>query len=335
MRALFLLLPLALWLSGCNELQSALHPRGPQAAQLADLFWLFTAVCGAIWVAVMVALGVALLRRRAPPARQPIDVDPAGERRSAVTVAVAVAATAVILIVFILTSYLATHSMAQAARGDALEIKLTGRQWWWDIEYQDAKPDRIVRTANEIHIPVGRPVRITLSAADVIHSFWVPNLTGKQDLIPGRHNVIAFAATRPGVYRGQCAEFCGLQHAHMGVLVLADAPDAFESWREAQLQPAAAPQSDEQRLGRETFLHKGCMACHTVSGTGAMGRLGPDLSHVGSRRMLAAATLPNSRGAIAGWIADPQRIKPGNRMPRVPLTPGELNGIAAYLEALK
>ena len=335
MRALVPGLTLALLLSGCNELQSALHPRGPQGALLADLFWFFTAVCGAVWIAVMVVLALALLRQRPPDLRPPLELDLARERHSAITVAVAVAATAVTLIVFVVTSYLATRNMAQAARGDAVEIKLTGRQWWWDLEYQDAQPDRTVRSANEIHIPVGRPIKITLAAADVIHSFWVPNLTGKQDLIPGRENVIAFAAARPGFYRGQCAEFCGLQHTHMGLFAVAEAPEAFEAWRDAQRKPAVEPQNAEQRLGRDAFMRKGCSACHAISGTNAMGRLGPDLTHVGSRRTLAAATLPNSRGSLAAWIADPQGIKPGNRMPRVPLTPDELNGVAAYLESLK
>jgi cytochrome c oxidase subunit 2 len=210
-----------------------------------------------------------------------------------------------------------------------------GYQWWWEVTYGDAQPARVFTTANEIHVPVGRRVSIELAAADVIHSFWVPNLAGKQDLISGRDNQIAFTADRAGIYRGQCAEFCGLQHAHMGLLVVAQSPDEFDVWRNAQLASATAPGDAEQQGGERVVTGKACAACHTIRGTAAAGTLGPDLTHLASRSYIAAGVLPMTRGSLAAWIADPQTIKPGNNMPMVPLTADELRAASAYLASLK
>jgi cytochrome c oxidase subunit 2 len=222
-----------------------------------------------------------------------------------------------------------------AAPQEKLTIRVRGYQWWWEVAYLDDAPARYLITANEIHVPVGRPISIELAAADVIHSFWVPNLAGKQDLIPGRDNRIAFIVMAPGVYRGQCAEFCGLQHAHMSLFVIAEPPDQFETWRNEQLGRAADPVTDEQKIGRQIVTGKACGACHTVRGTSAAGVVGPDLTHVASRSYIAAGLLPTTRGSIAAWVADPQNIKPGNNLPLVPLTGDELRAVSAYLASLK
>lgn len=169
----------------------------------------------------------------------------------------------------------------------------------------------------------------------MIHSFWVPSLNGKQDLIPGQQNLIEIIASRPGVYRGQCAEFCGLQHAHMGMLVVAETPEDFDAWRTRQRAAADPPTTDEGRDGLAVFTSRGCLMCHRVRGTIAGGAGGPDLTHVGARRMIAASELPLTRGTLAAWIANPQAIKPGSLMPQVRLGPDELNAVAAYLEGLK
>jgi cytochrome c oxidase subunit 2 len=242
--------------------------------------------------------------------------------------------TVVIIIGLTLLSFFMTRGLT-AANADALVLRLRGYQWWWEATYMDPRPDRTFTVANEIHVPVGRPVRILLEAPDVIHSFWVPSLAGKQDLIPGRANEITIVAQRPGVYRGQCAEFCGLQHAHMAFLVVAEAPADFASWRAAQLQPGSAPSTDEQEAGLRVFLAKPCAACHRIQGTPASGTLGPDLTHVGSRQYIAAGLLPTTRGSLAAWIADPQTLKPGNNMPMVSLTGDELRAVSAYMASLK
>lgn len=325
-------------LAGCAEQQSALHPYGPHAEAIARIFWFFVAVCTTVWVLVMLALAYGTLRRRpllpAPP--DPLLVDPGHERRATLVITGAIAITVLILGVFTTISYVGERSAAHAAAtGDALSVKLTGNQWWWNVQYDDPDPSRTLTSANEIHVPVGRPVKVKLAAADVIHSFWVPSLAGKLDLIPGRENEITFIAQRPGVYRGQCAEFCGWQHAHMAVLVIAHAPDEFQAWYDGQLQPASIPADAEGQQGREVFLNKACVLCHTIRGTIAGARLGPDLTHVASRRTIAAGTLPTSRGSFAAWVVDPQTIKPGANMPATQLSPDELNALAAFLDGLK
>ncbi len=317
---------LALLCAGCTGSQTVLAPMGPQAAQLNWLLWSFILICGIIWLLVMFVLVLALRYAAVPSQR--------GERRAAVIVGVSVAASALVIIVLTVMSYAATRGLSVAA-DDPLVIRLRGYQWWWEVTYTDRRPDRMLVTANEIHVPVGHPVNIELSAADVIHSFWVPNLVGKQDLIPGRRNDLTFTASRPGVYRGQCAEFCGLQHAHMALLVIAEEPAAFEAWRDAQLQVARPPETIEQEAGRTFFVSQPCAACHTVRGTNAAGTLGPDLTHVASRRTIAAGLLETTRGSLAAWIADPQTIKPGNNMPMVTMTPEQLRAVSAWLVDLQ
>jgi cytochrome c oxidase subunit 2 len=212
---------------------------------------------------------------------------------------------------------------------------VTGHQWWWEFEYLHPQPSLSVTTANELHLPVGRPVVFRLQSADVIHSFWVPNLHGKIDLIPGRQTATWLQADRPGVSRGQCAEYCGAQHAHMALSVIAEPAGDFERWLAGQRAVAPAPSTPEQSRGLAVVERGPCAMCHTIRGTAAGARLGPDLTHFATRSTIGAGTAPNTRGHLAGWIADPQRLKPGNRMPPTGLSPADLQAVLAYLEILK
>jgi cytochrome c oxidase subunit II len=218
----------------------------------------------------------------------------------------------------------------------ALVVTVTGHMWWWDVRYRDPATGADVHTANEIRIPTGRPVYLALASQDVIHSFWVPQLAGKMDMVPGRMQHLLLSAERPGTYRGQCAEFCGEQHALMALHVVALEPAQFDAWLAAQAAPAAAPQTPVQARGRDAFLAARCNACHTVRGVSEEGRLGPDLTHVGSRLMLAAGTLQNTPAETQRWIAHVQQVKPGARMPSYDrLDPSSLQAMAEWLGALR
>jgi len=323
---------LAAPLAGCaGNWQSALDVYGTAATSLKQLIILIVAVCSMVWMLVMIALIAALWRRRDARAASP---EPARERRMAVAVIGAVVATVLIIGTFTVMSFIATRALNVAGQDD-LTIRVRGLQWWWGLEYIDPDPSQRIETANEIHIPVGRNVRLKLEGLDVIHSFWVPSLAGKQDLVPGRPNELTIRAERAGVYRGQCAEFCGMQHAHMALLVIAEPQEDFDRWAAAQRQAATPPIDEEAAAGLQTFLAKPCAACHTVRGTAAAGTTGPDLTHISSRRTIAAGLFETTRGSLAAWIADPQTIKPGNNMPLVPLTPEELRAVSAYLASLK
>ena len=320
-------------LTACQGWQSALDPQGPEARHLSDLFWIFTAVLTAVWVLTMLAL-VAALRRRRPAGADPLATDPATEGRMTAVVATAVGLTAITVLVLTGLSYAAQKRLF-STKAEGLTIRVIGHQWWWEVRYEDPEPYKTFTTANEIHVPAGEPVKVKLNSSDVIHSFWVPNLMGKVDNITGRENEIQFTAEREGVYRGQCAEFCGWQHAHMGLLVVAESKEDFERWREHQIKPADPPSDPERQKGQEVFLSKPCVMCHSVRGTPAGGRVAPDLTHIGSRQQIAAATLPMSRGNLAAWIVDPQGIKPGVHMPLIKLDPEEIDPLVSYLEGLK
>ena len=330
-RVAFGLLP-ALACTGCVGWQSVLDPHGSPALGLDLLMKFIMIVCAVVWVLVVAMLFVALARRT--PRAEPLMLGRRTQDRMRIAVAGSVAASVVVISVFTLASYAATR-MLSVVSDDELMIRVRGFQWWWDVTYLAATPKESFRTANEIHIPINRTVRIQLETADVIHSFWVPSLAGKQDLIPGRNNDVRFSAARAGTYRGQCAEFCGLQHARMAMIVVAHEPDSFEAWRQSQLKSATEPVKTEEQAGRELFVAKACSACHTVRGTAAAGATGPDLTHVGSRRTIAAGVFETTRGSLAAWIADPQTIKPGNNMPMVPLTADELHAVSAYMAGLK
>ncbi len=326
------LLLLVLFLSGCSGWQTPLDPHSAAASHLAGLFWFFTVVCAAVWLAVVLALLYTLRRR--DTSTLPDEDTLRQKQRKTLVVSALVGGTVLILAIFTLTSFYTTRSFAWADQ-NALRIKITGQQWWWQVEYQAHDPSQEIYTANEIHIPVGRPVTFELDAGDVIHSFWVPDLMGKQDLIPGRRNYLTPTADKAGTYRGQCAEFCGLQHAHMAFLVIADPPDVFERWRKAQIQSAAAPKNGMQARGLRLFLDGPCAACHTVNGTGSGGQTAPDLTHFASRSSIAAGTLANTAENLDRWLADPQTVKPGNNMPQVPLSKVDRAALVAYLLELK
>ena len=307
--------------------QSVLNPYGPEAADLHLLSWVVLIGFTAVWVIVMAWLLYALYRGRR--GHHP------GERASTGLVAWPTAATTVILLAFLVWSVALGRGLdPRTYRGRALTIDVTGKQWWWEVRYMRGS-DNIAVTANEIHIPTGTPVLFKLRSTDVIHSFWVPNLGPKMDLIPGRTNELWLQADRAGVYRGQCAEYCGLQHAHMALEVVADEPGTYRRWLEAQRSVAPEPQTPAQQRGREVFVRGPCALCHNVRGTPASGSVGPDLTHIASRRTIAAATLMNNRGNLGGWVVNAQGVKPGNQMPRINLRPEDLEDLLAYLETLK
>jgi cytochrome c oxidase subunit II len=312
--------------------ESAFNPAGPQAERINSLWLYMLATATIVWVVVVIAVLYAARRGHRRPA--PEDSDEINHRMTKPVIAAA-AVSALILVGTLVYSVNTGEALASLPAEKALRIKITGHQWWWEAEYMDPVSGNQVTTANEIHIPVGEPVQIIGTSHDVIHSFWIPNLTGKKDLIPGHATALWLQADKPGIYRGQCAEFCGHQHAKMAVLVLAEPRSQFNSWYKTQLQPAAPPSDSMSKAGERIFMSKGCPLCHTVGGTRALGRIGPPLTHIASSYTLAAGTLKNTRGNLAGWIVDPQRIKPGVRMPPNDLSGSELQALLSYLESLK
>jgi cytochrome c oxidase subunit 2 len=328
----------ALCTSSCGGIQNAINPAGPNAQNLSNLWWLMFIVCSIVYVFVMIALFLSLRGRTSEAAERGFVLNPPSdsERRRQITVVVSVAITIVILFVFLLASYSSGRALnLNDPTKTGLSIELTGHQWWWEARYNDVDASNIFITANEIHIPVGVPVQFSLRGADVIHSFWVPNLAGKKDLIPGKINTIWIQADKPGVYRGQCAEYCGLQHAKMALWIVADPPEQFFTWRQNQTQQAVTPASDTQTRGQQVFFAATCVMCHAINGTPAGSNIGPNLTHVGSRQMIAAATLSNTREHMAQWIRDSQTFKPGNKMPQHNLSDADLQSLVEYLENLK
>ena len=305
---------------------------GPAAEQIGDLFWTMTALGGVIFLIFCLALAYALLHRRGPVERPTPERDRKGTR--AILWLGAFVPALILVPLFIWTVQTLAALDPRAQRPD-LVVDLVGKQWWWEIRYRDSVPGNAFVTANELHIPVGQRVELRLTATDVIHSFWVPELHGKTDLIPGRENVTWIQADRPGVYTGRCAEYCGMQHTNMGLLVIAQPPEEFQAWAAGQRRSAAEPRDSVTAMGREAFLRSACALCHQVRGTPAGGYLGPDLTHVASRRTLASALLPNTAGHLGGWIGNPQALKPGSRMPRVPMSREEFSLIHRYLQTLE
>jgi cytochrome c oxidase subunit 2 len=312
-------------LAGCKGVQSALDSAGADARQIEILSWVLFGGGAAIFVLVTVLLLYAIFAR--PERRQWL-----GTRR---TVIAGGLVFPIVTLTALLTYGLVILRVTDAAVGsDPLRIEVVGEQFWWRVHYAAEGDAPAFATANEIQVPIGRPVLLSVTSTDVIHSFWIPNFAGKIDMIPGRINQLRFDVARAGVYRGQCAEFCGDQHARMAFDVVALDPAAFARWRQGQALPAgAAPQVER---GRQLFLRGGCGNCHTVRGTEARGQLGPDLTHVASRRSIGAGQFPNNIGTLAGWVADTQHLKGGVRMPSYGSLNGEeLRAIAGYLESLE
>jgi cytochrome c oxidase subunit II len=322
-------------LAGCLEVQSVLSPRADQAERIEVIWLLMLAICTLMFLLVLGFLVYAVWRTRGRTSPEPVNLDRHPDRRLQATLAGWVGLIFLGLTVLITTSFLVDRQLAHASIEDGLHVRVTSNQWWWKVEYLYTPHDQTIVTANELHLPVGRPVVIKLQSSDVIHSFWVPNLHGKQDLIPGRTNEIVITPRRAGVYRGQCAEFCGLQHAHMALDVTVESAEQFEAWRKRQLLVAPDPVGGKELEGVYVFESKACGTCHQIAGTNANGQIAPNLTHIASRRSIGAGTLPYGRGQLAAWIADPQGIKPGTTMPTVPVSNDELNALVAYLDTLK
>ncbi len=309
-----------------NAAQSVFEARGPGAQSILELTWVMIAGGSAIMLLVIALTIYAMVA--------------AHERRQWLARAAAIVAGGIVFPVVVLSALLVYGLVIAdeliAPREDALRIEVTGEQWWWRVRYLDERGIARFETANEIRLPTGRPVEMTLRSGDVIHSLWVPQLAGKMDMIPGQVNRLRLQADTPGVYRGQCAEFCGGPHALMALYVVVHTPEDYASWAQHQLQPAQPPAEPFLRSGHDLFMQSGCIACHSIRGTRAMGSNGPDLTHVGGRLSLAAGNFPVHQGTLAGWIANSQRVKPGNHMPAFSTFLGtELRALAAYLESLR
>lgn len=318
-----------------NTVQSVFGGQGADGRDFLSLFSLFLIVTTVIYLMVIAGLAAAVFRRRR--AEHTVESGSFHDEPPPVRMALIgwVALVGVGLTLLTLFSFLTDRSMARTAALKPIEIEITGHQWWWQVRYTGADPSSSLETANELHLPAGVPAHITLKSSDVIHSFWVPNLAGKQDLIPGRITDMTLKPLRAGSYRSQCAEFCGVQHAHMALDVTVESRNAFLNWYRAGLQDAPAPSTPLAQAGYAYVTTRQCALCHNISGSEAGGRVGPDLTHLASRRSIAAGTLPMSRGNLYGWIADPQANKPGSKMPTMELEPNELHAVVAYLETLK
>lgn len=306
--------------------QSALDPRGEAAGRIAEISWVLFIGAAVIFLLVIAVLSLALYG--------PQRLRGVLGRRSLI-VGAGIAFPVVVLSALLVYSLNAAGFLSRAATPSGPRIEVMGEMWWWRVRYLDSDGRLLFETANDIRIPSGQPVEIVLKSDNVIHSFWVPNLAGKLDMVPGHINRLRVQAREPGIFRGQCAEYCGAQHAKMMFHVQALAPDDFLAWLALQQEPAREPIGSMLQVGKQYFMNA-CAQCHAVRGTAAIGTLGPDLTHVGSRLSLAAGVLPNNVGTLAGWIAGSQHIKPGNQMPSFNLLSGEgLRAVAQYMESLK
>jgi cytochrome c oxidase subunit 2 len=311
-------------LSSCDRSPSTLDPSGVKSQVVTDAWWILFAV--AAFVCLMIAVlvvGAAVVRRRAR--------DVSNSDRRKYVLGFGVVFPGLVLAATFGLSLVTIVKNSDAATPTGTTVEVIGHQWWWEVRYQGTS----IVTANEIHIPVGQPVRLRLEAADVIHSFWVPQLMPKMDMIPGRVNETWVKADKVGTYRGQCAEYCGLQHAHMAFEVVVDSDAAFKSFLSREQRAVATPTSSLLRRGMQVVTNGPCATCHTIRGTSADGHVGPDLTDVGSRWSLGAGAIPNNPGTMSGWIADSQSIKPGNKMPPQHLSPHDLHAVVAYLQSLE
>ena len=301
-----------------------MNPAGPGARTINELWWLMFGVATFVVLLVGGLVFTAIVRRRAPDPR----LSPPWARRLIYGGGVVFP-----LVVLAALWVLVLHDIGALSDPGTqrLTVDVIGHQWWWEVRY----PQQGVVTANDVHIPVGQPVELRLSTADVLHSFWVPELTGKTDMIAGRINHMTVEASNAGVYRGQCAEFCGLQHANMIFFVVAEPPATFQQWLSRQVQGPPAPTDPTLARGEQVFVNAACVACHAIKNTPANGTLGPDLSNIGGRLSIGAGAVPNDTGNLAGWIIDSQGIKPGNLMPRMQLPAQDLQALVAYLESLR
>ena len=314
----------AVALSGCGGVQSTLSPNGPQADTVATSWWILFGVATVMCVFVIVlTVAAVIVRRKARNVRQ-------DEGRGFV-MAFGVVMPAVILALTFALSLVTIQKNSEPGSTPETTVQVIGHQWWWEVRYAGTS----AVTANEIHVPVGTPVHLRLQAADVIHSFWVPELMPKMDLIPGRVNDTWLTVDKAGRYRGQCAEYCGLQHGHMAFTVVADPPQQFQGWLANMAADAPEPTGTQAAHGETVFTQGTCATCHTIRGTSADGNRGPDLTHLATREELAAGAIPNDKGHLGGWIANSQAVKPGNYMPPQHLSPADLHDVVAYLQSLE
>lgn len=313
---------------------SMLAAGGVQAKHIEDLFLAYLDVAAIVFVLVVGAFVWAIVRREradAPERAEPAEEAVRPKRR---VVGAASAVTVVTLLVLLVLSIMTSRALASLSPKDAVKIHVTGKQWWWKVQYPAETAGMQFDTANEIHVPVGKTIELHLASADVIHSFWIPSLHGKRDLIPGKNGTFVFRADEPGRYEGQCAEYCGTQHANMKIIVVAEPEAEFRAWLEHQKAPAVTPSDPVTLHGQEVFVRSRCITCHAISGTEAFATVGPDLTHVASRRIIAASSAVTP-GHLAGWIANPQGMKPGTQMPASSFAPEDLNALVAYLGSLK
>jgi cytochrome c oxidase subunit II len=325
---------LAAPLANCGGVQTALGGEGAEGANFVRLFTVFMIVCAAMYLIITVGLIVALRRRKSALTlddRRHHETSPVLRPALAIWTALVVTGLAALTV----ASFLTDRSNAAVARDSRLTLTVTANQWWWDVEYHSPDASRTVHTANEIHLPVGVPAEVILKSNDVIHSLWIPNLAGKQDLIPGRVTDLQLVPRKAGQYRGQCAEFCGIQHSLMALDVTVESKADFQRWYQAQLQPAPPPAGSLEVAGYGYFTTRECSSCHNIGGTPASGQIAPDLTHFASRRSIAAGTLPMTQANVARWLADPQAQKPGNHMPTIGLSPDQVRALTAYLGTLK
>jgi cytochrome c oxidase subunit 2 len=317
----------ALLVAGCGDNgQNTLHPHSTPARHVTNLWWGMLIAAGVVFGATCLMLVVSWLRRRREGLPFLGERDDAVHTRLVVLFGIAVPVVVLSVLFGIADVGVLKDTEAPAKGTTKLTVDVVARQWFWEFRY----PGGVV-TANEMHIPANTRVRVVATTGDVIHSFWVPELNRKIDTIPGHPNPLLLYAARPGRYRGQCAEFCGLQHAHMSFTVQADPPERFRAWLAAQRQPAASSASEGEKL----FMAEGCASCHAIRGTAATATVGPDLSHLATRSTLAALTIPNDPAHLLAWISDPQQAKPGARMPGLPLTKAQFRAIRDYLETLR
>lgn len=304
-------------------MQSALNPAGPAAQEVVTLTTVLTVGAAVVLLVVMALLAYGSLREEA-----------------AVSTGLWVVGGGLVFPVLVLSTLFVystrtSDALSAAAPPGALRIEVDGRQWWWEVRYAAAAGSAVI-SANEIHLPTGTPVELVLTSPDVIHAFWVPSLAGKADMVPGRVQRLSVRADATGVFRGQCAEYCGIQHAQMALLLVAEPPATFAAWLAREAAPAPPPSTPDAARGLEAFLAQGCGGCHTIRGTDARGRLGPDLTHLAGRRTLAAGSLGYEHHTLRTWLAASSALKPGNRMPSYAhVDPATLDAIAAYLATLR
>jgi cytochrome c oxidase subunit II len=327
-----------LLLAGCQSNHSMLwSSASKQASDIEWLYWFIFWICLVVFVLVIAFFAGGSAKSHLGDAEMApvMESNEPGDRRAKVGVSIALAITTGTLFVVLALSIVNGKTTAGLTSKNPVTIQVVGHQWWWELRYPNSQADLTVTGANEIHLPVGQPIVVLTASRDVIHSFWAPNVDGKRDLLPGYQSAFTFKIDKPGIYHGQCAEFCGEQHAHMGFEIVAESMDDFQNWLQQQRKPAVEPQDPTAIRGREVFLTHACVLCHTIRGTDAGSKVGPDLTHVASRRLLAATEISNAPGSLAGWISDPQRIKPGAKMPANPLPPGDLNALVTYLRSLQ